>query len=278
MLELLCMRDGHPSPTRWCRCPTCREARRGAPKKGPQVVGATGLCALPGFKESLDLLLNTERYALDDVGQMFGVTRERIRQIAVREGVARKLIGDSGKRESAGMMDLRMWDDTLNRFVPVRRKALVEKRKASLRDIKRHVRDGYRAHVDTVLSGLPRHRPLAIREIWEALSGEKRTPNIAWMLVMRAYGQSHRGYSAWKALLAKHNLPMLTVGHSTPEGNARKGAKLGGSWVNEANIERDLAILMFHRAGMPGKQIARWAGLKTSGVYAVVARHKHNGR
>ncbi len=41
---------------------------------------------LPGFADSLRLLVERERYSLTDIGLMFGVSRERARQWVAREG------------------------------------------------------------------------------------------------------------------------------------------------------------------------------------------------
>jgi hypothetical protein len=69
-----------------------------------------GIASLPGFAESLRLLLVEEEYTLEDVGQMFGVSRERIRQIANREGFHAKY---------GGMTCVRIWQDDEHRFRPV---------------------------------------------------------------------------------------------------------------------------------------------------------------
>lgn len=73
----------------------------------------SGIGSLPGFAESLRLLLKEEQYGSTDIAMMFGVSRERIRQIAEELGYT--------NRRPGGMLDQRVWDDELNRFRPVRR-------------------------------------------------------------------------------------------------------------------------------------------------------------
>ena len=78
-----------------------------------------GIAGLPGFAESLRLLLIEEEYALEDVGQMFGVSRERIRQLADHLGYVRQ----GAKR---GVRAVRIWQDDEHRFRPVHKGILTQ--------------------------------------------------------------------------------------------------------------------------------------------------------
>ncbi len=65
----------------------------------------------PDFVPSLVLLLTVEEYSFEDVGLMFGVTRERARQWSLEYNIKAP---PQGLR---GMRAIRVWDDTRNRFV-----------------------------------------------------------------------------------------------------------------------------------------------------------------
>lgn len=111
-----------------------------------------GLRQLPGFDESLKLLVEREQYALADIGMMFGVSRERIRQIEARVGAKRI---DTHNR---GLYCVRVWDDAQHRFVPVQkrvlRRTLAEQKRRSKAEVRRFVREGYRKHVEAALRAL----------------------------------------------------------------------------------------------------------------------------
>lgn len=68
---------------------------------------------LPGFEQSLRLLVADERYSLTDIALMFGVSRERMRQLCERLGI----VHPDGKQ--VGLHCQRVWDDAANRFRPV---------------------------------------------------------------------------------------------------------------------------------------------------------------
>ena len=69
-------------------------------------VGAGGLANCPEFVEALLTLLVDEEYGLTDVGLMFGVSRERVRQWAERLGIDTIHAGSQ-----------RVWDEAEGRFV-----------------------------------------------------------------------------------------------------------------------------------------------------------------
>jgi hypothetical protein len=75
-----------------------------------------GVRLLDGFEESLRILVEEERYSTTDIGAMFGVSRERIRQLCVRFGI--KPVSTT---HELGMFAVRLWSDTENRFAPAKR-------------------------------------------------------------------------------------------------------------------------------------------------------------
>jgi hypothetical protein len=66
---------------------------------------------MAGFEPSLRLLIEFEKYSQADVALMFGLSHQRIQQLCEKYGVA-----TSGGR---GLQAVRVWDDALNRFLPV---------------------------------------------------------------------------------------------------------------------------------------------------------------
>lgn len=76
-----------------------------------------GLRDLDGFAESLRILVEIERYSLTDIGAMFGVSRERARQLCIACGIPTPRVKAKG-----GLFDVRLWIDSENRFAPAPRK------------------------------------------------------------------------------------------------------------------------------------------------------------
>jgi hypothetical protein len=74
----------------------------------PYLAHLGSVADIPGFTESLRILLVEERYTLTDVAYMFGVSRERVRQWAKRLGLAH---GHHARR--------RVWVEAEQRFRPV---------------------------------------------------------------------------------------------------------------------------------------------------------------
>lgn len=93
-------------------------------------ISPQGIASLPGFAESLRLLLVEEEYTLEDVGQMFGVTRERIRQIANKLGITTRAM-------NGGLKSVRLWQDNEHRFRPVH-KSVIKRVATYDRVTKRH--------------------------------------------------------------------------------------------------------------------------------------------
>jgi hypothetical protein len=82
-----------------------------------------GIAHLPGFAESLRLLIEREQYSMHDIAMMFGVSRERIRQIANLMAVPHPGPG------KVGLMALRVWDDDAHCFRPILRGELRRQRR-----------------------------------------------------------------------------------------------------------------------------------------------------
>ena len=78
-----------------------------------------GIAQLPGFVESVRLLVAREQYCATDVALMFGVSRERIRQLIAKHHIP---IHHYPK----GLKATRLWDDHNHRFYPVSRGAVTQ--------------------------------------------------------------------------------------------------------------------------------------------------------
>lgn len=78
-----------------------------------------GVAQLPGFVESLRILLSEEQYTISDIAMMFLVSRERIRQIAAREG-----LHDAGPGHKGGLLAVRVWNDAEHRFRPIGKRTI----------------------------------------------------------------------------------------------------------------------------------------------------------
>lgn len=81
--------------------------------------GPTGIADLPGFEASLRLLIEVQQYSVTDVGMMFNVSRERMRQLCNVYKVQ-----CPGKKGSKGLNAVRIWDDNENQFKPYSRKEI----------------------------------------------------------------------------------------------------------------------------------------------------------
>jgi len=71
------------------------------------------------FVPSLRLLVERERYSLHDIGLMFDVTRECVRQWCSRYGIVHP-----DRQGSRGLMTVRVWNDAAHRFVPVQKRVI----------------------------------------------------------------------------------------------------------------------------------------------------------
>ena len=133
---------------------------------------SVGIAQMEGFVESLRLLVQFEEYSLTDIGMMFGVSRERIRQLCIRYDIE---VPHHGVVSGPTAQVQREWDDDQNRFVPVRRAATlgILFEKEFRRDIRGYVREAYCAHL--VAAGLAANarlqRPISAQEWWLEASG-----------------------------------------------------------------------------------------------------------
>lgn len=100
------------TPVLACRTtdgPTTVSRTRGEPSRASH----------PEFLPSLRLLVCRERYSLTDIGLMFGVSRERVRQWCVKYRIEHP---DSGQGNSSrGLHAIRLWNDAKHCFEPVSR-------------------------------------------------------------------------------------------------------------------------------------------------------------
>lgn len=137
----------------------------------------TGIADLPGFRESLRLLLEEEEYSQSDVAMMFGVSRERIRQLGHKLGVS---LPSHAQR---GLNQVRVWDDTLHRFRPefksvLRRTAQQERVRERKRQRAERRADQQRRIVITLLLLKGRlGRDPSNQEMVEAITGRPCHPN-----------------------------------------------------------------------------------------------------
>lgn len=113
----------------------------------------TGVAALPGFAESIALLLERECYSYRDVGMMFGVCGERIRQLAAKLDIEPPGVG-----APCGLKVERVWNDEIGRFVPqlksVRREAKLQAARVARATMRTTIRDRRRAIILQRLSEL----------------------------------------------------------------------------------------------------------------------------
>lgn len=101
----------------------------------------SGLAFLPGFVESLRLLVERERYSMTDIALMFGVSRERIRQLFDRYEL------EYPEGTSRGLNAVRVWDDASHRFRPVSRGSIDQAKRLGARAVKRAKRVARRAEI-----------------------------------------------------------------------------------------------------------------------------------
>lgn len=127
----------------------------------------------PDFEPSLRLLIEEEKYSLYDVGLMFGRTRERVRQWC--EDLEIMTAGPHQR----GLCDCRVWNDDLNRFVPVKKSVLKKQALLAKRHSKevesKELKEGRRARILEVAVELKRRlsRDPTIWEIAEGVVGQQ---------------------------------------------------------------------------------------------------------
>lgn len=129
---------------------------------------------LPGFTESLRLLVQRERYSFHDIGLMFGVSRERVRQWCEARNISHP--DEMGQR---GMMCVRLWNAELSCFEPRSRgwwtkeqkRRRADRQRRAMEEIRRQRRERLVATVKGLKAKLGRD-PL-MREIWEVIDGRR---------------------------------------------------------------------------------------------------------
>lgn len=115
--------------------------------------------SLPGFDESLKLLVEREQYSLTDIGLMFGVTREGARMWCVVRGIKYP------EGTVRGLAAVRVWDDAANRFHPVGRGVVSRARKSVARAVRHGAANQRRAKRQSeVVEAVVRLRASLFRE------------------------------------------------------------------------------------------------------------------
>ena len=119
--------------------------------------------SIPGFIESLRILREDECYALVDIGRMFGVSRERVRQWC--------RVYQIGPPKFAGRF--RYWDDSTMRFRPVGCREHEQQQRLLHRQQQQACRAQRRVRLATIIRGLARElqRAPTLQEILEAYYG-----------------------------------------------------------------------------------------------------------
>ncbi len=157
------------------RMPAGVRAKIGATNRQRKEARPSGITSLPGFVESLRVLVAREEYSLTDIAPMFGVSRERIRQIVGREQIP-------VHEYSKGSHARRVWDDVAHRFRPVSKRATAEAaertRVESRAAIVERVRNAYRLHIETAVAALAAReagRLTRVSDVYEAIWGRSTT-------------------------------------------------------------------------------------------------------
>jgi hypothetical protein len=158
----------------------------------------------PDLRASLMELLDRQQYTLADVGVMFGLSRERIRQYAVRYGIATHF---------GGLNAVRVWDDTLHQFRPVSRGHWQKIQKGHRTDRARQQRQAEREARRAMMvvcfttEATRLGRPLTVVEMTRAWYGVNRNTGC---LVGQWGAEGQRG--------SKGILPAIRVACGWPEG------------------------------------------------------------
>lgn len=171
-----------------------------------------GIAGLPGFAESLRLLIEDEGYSQLDVAMMFGVSRERIRQLNERLGIGMR------NDRSVGLMSVRVWSDSLNRFRPIRvgdfHKARRRERNVKRRAAREQLIQGRQARIVSTLRSLhdrlgrtPTLSELA-QQLWSTIE-----PNQVGAMLRDEWGDYRTSYrAATKAMYNAAGLEVRGVG------------------------------------------------------------------
>lgn len=151
-----------------------------------------GVRSLPGFDESLRLLVEREQYSLRDIAMMFGISRERVRQLCGKLTLHLPDVYEVGRRSA------RVWDDAANRFRPVSRGRAIEQRSREQRDSARARRDHLRSERrERIVAAVVALRSQLDREpTWRemhcvVIGTEPEHPNRAQLRVLNAWETRH---------------------------------------------------------------------------------------
>lgn len=156
----------------WAEVPS-RMPRRG----GRRANHTKGIADLPGFDDSLRLLLSHERYSTTDVALMFNVSRERMRQLCEARGIEQPMLHRSGLKA------VRVWDDSVNRFRPIPKGLLKAERAQKQRERRLRERISRR-------SAKQREIITTVRALYATLGREP-----TWFEIAQGIGLSPRHYS-----------------------------------------------------------------------------------
>jgi hypothetical protein len=174
----------------------------------------SGIAKLPGFAQSLRLLVERERYSLHDIGLMFGVSHQRIDQLCDRFGIRHP-----DRSDERGRYAMRIWDDREHRFRPVVKRVLNESRRQRERAAKRAARNQFwreRRQRIVVATDELRAR-LGRAPTWQELASSLGLPVNRNSVVYLAHQWDSGHRASMKARLASMcralNVPHLKPGH-----------------------------------------------------------------
>lgn len=143
----------------------------------------------PEFVPSLRLLVCREEYSLTDIGLIFGVSRERVRQWCVKYRIEHPA-GRLGPMTGHGQTFRRMWDSSSNRFRPIRvrdiNRARQERKTAARIDDLRARQSVRRERIIRTVRNLAATlgRPPGVQELGRALThGRKPEHQLAPIIV-----------------------------------------------------------------------------------------------
>ncbi|NIM48947.1 MAG: hypothetical protein GTO22_06755 [Gemmatimonadales bacterium] len=223
--------------------------------------------SVPGFSESLDRLVSFHEYSDVEIGIMFGVSRERVRQWRNRLGIQKKRHG-SGKR---------MWNDVLGRFLTVdcdtykrtregtRRRIRREKQLRALLEQRRAQRDEDAARVRRVGESLG--RTPTTKDVFPLTYSSCNMP-AEYISVANRWGRLN-GRTYQEALDAL----WAAAGFERPDGRrvyARRGERSPVAKLSEEQVK---LIRQEYATGETSvRELAQKYGVGTGCVYAIVHR------
>lgn len=233
-----------------------KQSRRRAQSRGQRAAAERRaqhgpLADLPGFAESLRLLVERERYSLTDISLMFGVSRERIRQLAALAGLDTRMVA-----YPKGMFAVRVWNDTAHQFEPVSKALLVAQKARQRRAIRARVRSGYLTHlIDVTRVVADRHpeRRVALADVGEMLMGERSATNTALpQQVARLLLRAPSGVEAWAQVLAAADAQPAERGGRAHRNGYGDAARLRPALARELVAEGVPAPLIGWALGLNG--------------------------